>query len=196
MNVSKEFKESVLTKRDVVGVSVIFIAIFIITFLNFLVSKRNERDKIRNLDITNIAKALEKYRVDYGYYPKSDSKGRIIACKGDKTVIKKIKGKPIHKVGAKKPILLNLIPCDWGKDSLYDVSDINYPHYLENIPADPQSDSGVSYRYESNGSEYKVYVSYEGKTTTDYRKSIEERKILCGRRFCNAGRTVGVKVLE
>lgn len=195
MNVNKS-KDWIITKKEGFGILVILFFILFITFVNFLVSKRNERDNIRNLDVTNIARSLEKYRVDYGYYPKSDSEGRIIACKGDKTSIQKVKGKAVYKAGAKKPILLNLAACDWGKDSLYDVMDINYPHYLEIIPADPQSNLGVSYRYESDGSGYKIYVSYEGKTTMDYRKSIKEKKILCGKRFCNAGRTIGAKVLE
>ena len=189
-------RKPTIRKSDFWGILIILILIVLVTLFNFQISKKNERDKIRNLDVTNIAKGLEKYRVDYGYYPKSDSEGKIIACKGDETVIQKVNGKPVYRTGAKKPILLNLIPCNWGEDSLYDVTDINYPHYLDLIPADPQFDSGVSYKYESDGSGYKIYVSYEGKTTMDYRKSIKEKKILCGRRFCNAGRMNGVKILD
>jgi len=195
MNIDR-LKDRTITKKEAFGILLILVFIFFITFLNFLVSKRNERDNIRNLDITNIARGLEKYRVDYGYYPKSDSEGKIIACKGNETSVQKVNGKAVYKTGAKKPVLLNLISCNWGKDSLYDVMDINYPHYLGVIPADPQSNSGVSYRYESDGSRYKVYVSYERNTIMDYRKDIKREKILCGKRFCNAGRTVGAKILE
>jgi len=57
----------------------------------------------------------------------------------------------------------NLVPCRWGQDKLQDVSDPNYPPYLELLPTDPQTEKGAKYFYILKGDQYFVYTGYETK---------------------------------
>lgn len=167
-----------------------------ITYVNILVSYRNDRDTQRNLDISAIAGGIEKYRSDYGSYPLSSGDGAILGCKGENTsVVKDKTGKPVVENGAKKNKIQNYAPCEWGVDWLGDIEDENYPKYLSVIPKDPQSEKGVNYHYESDGATYKIYASYEGQTISDYSENIVSLKISCGVRVCNVGRETGVKII-
>lgn len=182
------------SRKEVGAIVAILTLITLATYLNIRISFRNDRDVIRNLDISKIAVGVEKYRSEYGTYPLSDASGNILACRGGQTTtIRDKTGKPFMEPGAKKNKLINLAPCIWGVDFLGDIDDINYPKYLDIIPNDPQEKKGVSYFYESDGQSYKIYASYEGRLIADYSREIIQKNIKCGIRLCNVGRTVGAK---
>lgn len=185
------------SKKEFWGISIILVSLLILTYYNFGLSRRNERDFRRNQDLGNIAKALENYKLDYGVYPLSDGQGRVIACRDENTNIKLDDlMQAVYMGDAKKPILDNLVACQWGSDSLMDVLDENYPHYLDPLPADPKGDFGYSYIYQSDGITYHVYTAYEGKSTVDYSSKIKSEKILCGIKYCSGGRATRGVILE
>jgi len=121
----------VLKNKDIGRIFLIFLAVFLASLWGFNEAKKRERDVQRNSDISEIAKALEAYRADYGFYPASSPEGEIIACSdGEKVqVLTDEKGLPVIQEGFKKPKVTNLVPCRWGQDKLQDVSDPNYPPY-------------------------------------------------------------------
>jgi len=184
------------SKKEIFSFLGVLLAIGVITYGNILISYRNDRDTQRNLDISAIASGIEKYKIDYGTYPLSSNDGAILACRGEDTsVVKDKAGKPVMEQGAKKNKIQNYASCRWGVDWLGDIDDENYPKYLSLIPKDPQSQKGVSYRYESDGTAYKIYASYEGETISDYSENIVSLKVSCGVRICNVGRETGIKII-
>jgi hypothetical protein len=152
------------------------------------VSLKRERDTKRILDLGNIESGLEKYRAEFGFYPLSSEKGLMVACNGPKTTIAKDKsGGPIV-LTSKKPVYVNLVECDWGKDPLGDALDLNYPAYLSVLPQDPLNNQGVTYLYKSDGKSYLLLASLELKEEKDFNKVILTKKIMCGTKYCNFGR--------
>ena len=171
-------------KSGIWAILVILLFIFLMNFVNFKISERKARDNQRNLDVSAIAMGLESYQADYGFYPQNSPDGKIIACKGPDTRREKPFEIPVNK----KPKLINLVPCEWGKDSLMDVTDDNYPHYLSLIPKDPQQSLGANYRYISNSSKFQIFGAFEGKDLREYDKLILKRNVECGIRICNFGK--------
>jgi hypothetical protein len=184
------------SKKEIIGIFAILVFIAIVTYLNILISYRNDRDVRRNLDITAISVGVEKYFKEYGVYPLSAPDGKILACKGELTgTLRDENGIAVINEGTKKAMIKGYVPCRWGEDALQDVSDLNYPKYLDVIPADPQSARGMNYFYVSDGRSYKILTSYEGKSLKDYSQSVLKMNINCGIRKCNAGRTQGARPL-
>ena len=177
-------------KQEIVGIGLILIAIVVITYINILISLRNERDLRRNLDVSAIAKGVGLYKADYGFYPASYD-GKILACAGEDTqIVKDEYGKFVYFNGsANKPLLENLVVCKWGEDALLDINDINYPHYISSIPKDPRQEDGYTYLYLSDGENFQILGSFEGKSQKEYSKEIKALKIKCGNKPCNFGKT-------
>ena len=92
--------------------------------------------------------------------------------------------------------MASLAPCQWGKDSLADITDATYPAYLKVLPQDPKLPSGYSYFYISSGQHFQVLVSLESKNSDEYKAAIAKRNILCGKKVCNAGRASGSTPLD
>lgn len=183
--------------KESLRVFLVFLLVLVVSFYGFSEAKKRERDVKRNADISLVAQALEAYRQAFGYYPEVSDDGRIIACAGEDTkVLKDQNGLGVREPGAVRDKLVNLVPCDWGKDALRDALDGNYPAFLEIIPQDPLSDKGYSYRYEFKDGKYYVYVSYETRRMPDYNKNILLQKIKCGIVFCNAARSNGVEIVR
>jgi len=178
--------------KGLLAILTILLFIFLMNFVNFKISERKARDNQRNLDVSAIAQGLELYKADYGFYPLNSLDGKIVACKGPDTK----RENPFEIPKEKKPKLINLIPCEWGKDALMDVTDINYPHYLSLIPKDPQYSIGASYRYISDGSKFQILGAFEGKDLMEYEKLILNRNIECGIRICNFGKASSETSLE
>jgi hypothetical protein len=171
--------------KQMIGVGLIFALLIIFSYINYLVSLRKERDFQRKLDIATIAKGVESYALDYGSYPLSSDDGKIIACKGaDTDYLRNEKG-DVVKYSSNKAPLVNLVPCNWGKDSLRDVLDVNYPNYISTIPKDPHQEMGASYVYFSDGEGYYVFGSYEGKSEIEYSSEVKDLNVACGVRICN-----------
>lgn len=71
-------------------------------------------------------------------------------------------------------------PCTWGQDSFYN---------LGKIPGDPESSKGVNYMYFSGPDMYQIFISQEGLDEIEISQKVIERKINCGSRICNTGRS-------
>ena len=180
-----------LNRKEVIGVAVILFLILTLSLINYQTSLRRARDVQRTSDISGIAQGLEKYAKDYGFYPQA-SNGKILACEGPETDIKDKLAPLIYK----KPKLIGLVECQWGEDSLMDVLDHNYPHYLEVISSDPESDRGDEYVYFSNGERFQIFGSFEGRDQVEYSSAVKSLKIQCGRRRCNFGKASSNMVLD
>jgi len=182
-----------MSKKDIVILFCIFLLVLISNFVGFTTSLKRQRDIQRILDIGKIESGLNKYKIEYGEYPLSDNEGQMLACPGPKTGVELDEtGKPKASL-FKKPKMVNLIPCVWGKDSLLDASDINYPAYIDKLPADPLQDKGYKYVYKSNGKGYEILGHLELREHKEFDKLILNMKILCGKPYCNFGREIVVK---
>ena len=172
------------TKREFLVVSLILLAIISVSLYNFAIAKRRGRDAQRKNDIGSITDALNKYANDFAVYP-APSDGKIVACQGEEIW---------DEVQAKTVFALR--PCEWGRDFLRDVNDLDYPAYLQTIPIEPQSKEGLTYTYLSNGRRFQILASLEGKDEDEYDPAIEARGISCGIRLCNFGRSSGKTPLD
>lgn len=185
-----------IVKSDFFKLLIIIFFVFLSSLLGFSESIKRERDIRRNEDVSKIAKAIEDYKVTFGYYPESQD-GKIMACAGINTkVVRDENNTPVKEKGAVRYKLTGLAPCEWGKDALRDAWDGNYPAFLDKLPQDPKSSDGFSYRYDFKDGNYFVYVSYETKRMPDYSKNILSQRIACGVRFCNAARRNGVEIVK
>ena len=167
---------SLFTKLEARGIAIILLALVVIATPNFIVSLRRARDAQRKADIGSIHDSLLKYQADFGHFPLSVN-GKIAACE------------PVtfaESGGIKSPVFS---PCEFGKDSLRDVSDLSYPAYMSLIPNDPQKDKGYSYLYVSNGSRFQIYGTLEGKGEDEYDESIIKRGLSCSEKICNFGKS-------
>jgi len=183
-------------KKDFWKLFFLFFLVFMASALGFNESAKRERDVRRNEDISNIAKAIEAYKQAFGYYPESKD-GKIVACANPNTkVLRDKNGFGIREKGASRDKLVGLAPCEWGQDPLRDASDGNYPAFLDKLPQDPESSRGFSYRYDFENGRYFVYVTYETKRMPDYSNNVLKKRILCGKKFCNGGRTNGIEILR
>src|SRR3990170_3320436 len=105
-----------LKKSEIAGIILIILIIFAISYLNYLNSLRRQRDFIRLIDMGNVVLALENYKKDYGFYPKSTSDGRIIACFDENTDVAKDQNGILLVSPSGKWLRINLAPCEWGSD--------------------------------------------------------------------------------
>ena len=164
------------SKKEFVAVGIILFVIAGLSYGNFAIAERRSRDQQRKAQVAHVHNMLEKYVEDFGRYPKSSREGQLIACGTDPN---------------------NLQPCNWGWDPLKDVSDPNYPAYIDRLPADPQHGKGVRYMYFSDGIRYQLYASLEGRADEDeYDETIEKLGIWCGVRVCNFGKANGRTPLD
>jgi hypothetical protein len=182
------------SKNETIGVSLILTAIFIVTFLNLRIALRRARDAQRRADIGAISDALNKYQKDFGYFPPVTSDNKILACKGQN-----FGNLPedLNQDEKMKAFLASLRGCEWGVDGLRDVTDDNYPPYLEKLHSDPQKGQGLNYLYLSNTRRYQLYAYLEGGAEeVGFRQGIVERKLNCGNKICNFGKAFADTPLE
>lgn len=179
--------------KEILIVVSVFAFVLVANFIGFNTSLKRQRDIQRILDIGKIESGLKLYKEDFGEYPLSSDDGRIMACPGPETGVEMDEtGKPKASL-FKKPKLVGLIPCQWGKDSLLDASDINYPPYIDGIPTDPLQNKGLIYLYKSGGQGYQLLAHLELKEHKEFDILILRRKVKCGKEYCNFGREVVVK---
>lgn len=163
------------SKPELKALAVIFGLLVVVSLPNFIVSLRRARDAQRKADIGSIYEALNKYQADFGTFPLSAG-GKIAAC----APVEIIKQEP------KDAVIFSA--CNWGSDSLKDLSDDAYPAYLRIIPADPRAARGFGYYYLSNGNRYQIYGALEGESEAEYDPEIIPRKLSCGTKICNFGK--------
>lgn len=178
-------------KKEITIIIAILGFIFLLSLKGFSDSFKRERDMDRKHHLSQIAIGLNRYAGDYGSYPLS-SDGKILGCEGPNTTAKKVVTEEAER---KKLLLENLVVCEWGKSALIDITDPNYPRYIDPMPIDPQSDKGLTYVYFSNGKEFQIFSFLELKEE-EYDKNARNRKILCGKRYCNFGKASPETPLE
>lgn len=157
------------TKKEVIGLSVIFLVLFLMSFPNFALSIKRQRDSVRKSGLGNITTWVKEFQEAYSYFPYSTDDGRMIAClKEGETAL-------FDKDG----LLTNtFVPCGWGEKSI-----------LGDLPKDPDWDKGVSFVYLSTGTNYQIYSALEDAGDDEYSKSVYGRNLNCGSRICNTGRS-------
>ena len=169
------------TKSELISVVIIFTVLAAISIPNFILSLTKSRDQSRKDDLGTMVSALDNYYTDFGEFPKSSPDGKIVACKKPEDQV---------KVDIKGHVIVNLIPCEWGKDSIVDFTPGSTKVYIAQIPRDPDYlTRGSSYLYFSNGIRYQLYASLESHDWDEYDPKIEARHLLCGTKICNIGRS-------
>ncbi len=171
------------TKKELLSVLLIFSGIILISLNNFRISLRRARDVQRKNDLRIVADGLVKYASDFASFPVSQE-GKIVACRGPETKIDK------------KGNISGLVFCEWGKDSLRDIFDPDYPAYIEVLPKDPLSEKGYQYLYFSDGERFQIYASLEGTDEAEYDSKIVARNLKCGVGICNFGLSYGSVPLD
>ena len=176
------------TKNEVFGVAAIFAVLIAVTLYNLQIAVRRSRDVQRRNDLGAVSDALNKFQAEFGYFPPSEN-GKIKMCKGDNF------DEVVAQINTQNEFDRNLFfeglrACEWGQDSLTDVTDSSYEPYLKNIPQDPKTTLGVSYLYLANVNRYQLYSSLEGGTSeTGYDQNIVKRNLNCGNQICSYGKT-------
>lgn len=147
------------TKDEFRIVGVVLLFIGIISFFNYQISLARGRDLDRKNDLSYISKLLDKYKDENMSYPASQD-GKIVACPTD------------------DPLVLR--PCEWGKDGLGEA---------KTLPQDPRKSDGASYYYVSNRRNFQIYAALEREDQDEYESNIFVRKLPCGTKICNLGRS-------
>lgn len=173
----KSFKNS-----EIRGLAIIFLILIAISIPNFVISLRRARDQVRKDDMGALQKVLGEYFNKFHQFPASSADGRIVACKKEGDVITQ------DKYGR---IVGDLVPCDWGRDKLEDLTSNGQGVYMNILPREPNYQKGAAYRYISDGQHTQTLVSLEGKDEPEYDEKIVARGIYCGNLICNAGRSYG-----
>ena len=167
------------TKEEATATALIFLVLIAVSIPNFTASKRRARDVQRKSDIGAIAEGLTSYFSDFGACPASSDDGRIVAC---------LKPGTTPTVNKKGALSAELVPCDWGVNSLQDITPGSTEAYLKVIPVDPNNSKGVKYKYISSGRRFQIFTSLEGADEPEFDEEVNARNIDCGIRKCNMGR--------
>lgn len=64
------------------------------------------------------------------------------------------------------------------------------------VPKDPSTPSGYSYLYFTDGKDFQLFASLEGKDEAEYSTIIYNRKLMCGKFICNFGLASGNAPLD
>lgn len=186
---SDKMKIGFFNKKESIGIVLVLLFIFTLSTYNYFLSLRRARDVQRRDDLTALSEALERYFNDFDRYPLSTPDGRIIACLPEGWTFEDMKkvlgGRPILN---RDKMFAKMVPCEWGKDALADISDNSRAIYLTIIPKDSRSANGYSYRYTSTGKHFQLYGVFEGKSNQEYSYAIAGKKIACGNKTCNFGK--------
>jgi type II secretory pathway pseudopilin PulG len=170
-----------MTKSEIIGIFIIFIILISISLPNFASSIKKSRDQARKDDLGSVYGALSEYYHDFGKYPLGSPDGKIVGCKNPEDKTK------VDKHGA---LSVNLIPCQWGKDGLVDLTPGSTKVYISPLPIDlDYTKIGTSYFYFSDGERYQIYGSLESHDWDEYDPKIIARNIMCGKKICNFGRS-------
>ena len=180
IGVNNQINMKKFSKEELVGVTVIFLLLLVISIPNFALSIRRSRDQNRRDDIGGLAHGLEDYYADFGVFPKSNSDGEIIACKRPEAKV---------LVDEKGRLIVDLVPCVWGRDALVDLTPESNKVYIKALPVDPTHAKGDKYMYLSDGYRYQILAGMEAEDESGYSVGIFARKVMCGTRACNMGRS-------
>lgn len=167
------------TKEEFISLVIIFGVLVAISVPNFVLSLKRSRDQTRRDELGEIQAGLGNYHDAFGSFPRSTADGKFLACK-----------RPEDKVTVDKTgqLIVNLIPCEWGRDGLVDLTPGSSSIYIRTLPGDPNFNKGVTYKYFSDGDSFQLFGSFEGSDEAEYNSKIVARNISCGARICNVGR--------
>jgi hypothetical protein len=169
------------TKSEIISIAVIFFVLVAVSVPNFIVSLRRARDQVRRDDLGVLVHSLDEYLADFKTLPLASSDGRIMDCEkpGDK---------PVKNKNGEWTV--NLIACDWGRDSFTDL--ISGKVYMSILPREPDYLKGAKYLYFSDGNRYQIYAAMEGHDEAEIDPKIMARGLICGDKVCNVGRVYNV----
>lgn len=169
------------SKTETISLVVIFSILIAISVPNFIISLRRARDQVRRDDMGVLVHALTEYSADFRAFPTSSDDGLIMDClKPGDAPVKDSKGMWI----------VNLIPCQWGKDAFADLIDGRI--YMSILPREPDYQKGSKYLYFSDGNRYQIYATMEGMDEAEVDPKIVARGLVCGNKICNVGRSYNV----
>lgn len=176
------------TKNEFIAVLSILAAVIIVSLFNFKIALRRARDTQRRDDLGAIYNAIEKYQLEFGFFPLSSESGKIKACKPDNydQIVSELSLLPKFDLEA---YLASLKECEWGRDAIGDITDESQPPYLKTLLQDPKFSENISYFYISNSRRFQIYAYLEGEEDEiGYNQAIVNRNITCGEKICNFGR--------
>jgi hypothetical protein len=173
------------TKHEIIGVSIIIIIVGIFFTQGILMSLLRAGDAERMGDLNTISNGLTAFYESFGFFPPSED-GKIKACKGESFdgVLEQLK-----KSGKFDRTLFvsGLRACEWGHDPLSNLVTDDQTPYVQTLPRDPQTSSGLSYTYLSNGNRFQVLAHLESQEDF-YDPTVASRNIACGNMICNVGK--------
>lgn len=139
-------------KKDEAGfVIAVLLVIVVVSGWQIRVGAMKTRDAQRRADVEQVARALAHYYSDHEAYPNSVD-GKIVACGED------------AQEG-----------CEWGEGPVKDSDEVVY---IKQLPIDPLSSKGWSYRYISGSDGFKIYVGQEYHKDPSFKPSLTE---VCGK---------------
>lgn len=171
------------TKPEIISIIIILLVLIGVSWPNFSLSLRRARDQIRRDDIGNIQASIDAYYADYGIFPPSTPDGKMVVCKGPESG---------NKTDSTGKLIVNVVPCNWGKDTWVNLTPGVNKTYMKVLPGDPHLNKGVSYDYFSDGSRYQLFGSLEGIDEPGYDPKLAARNVACGNKSCNIGRANNV----
>ena len=146
-------RNEVLFTAGVIG------AIVIISAGQLVIGNMKTRDAQRKADVELTARALVRYRDDYGVVPSATDSGKIVSCGREGTET-----------------------CEWGKGEIVDIDNITY---LKKTRQDPLAEEGRKYIYvpDETRSGFRIYVGLEYKRDPAWKKNLT---VQCGENVeCN-----------
>lgn len=172
------------TKNESIFISLVLFLIASMSIFNMQLAQIRARDSSRRDLTRSIQSMLIAYREGNGFYPLSDSEGKIKACSSQE--FQKL-------LSLEREILLSeymdsLSSCRWGEDSLVGYLSENMSVYAQKLPADPGGGEEINFRYLSTGSHFQIFTALEGGVDAEqFDKQIYERNLKCGDEVCNFG---------
>src|SRR5258707_2684645 len=83
-----------------------------------------------------------------------------------------------------------------AKNGVYPNSISDLKGYLDSIPMDPSARDGFSYLYLTDGTHFQVLASLESADEAGYDAKIAARRLKCGNKICNLGKSDGKTPLD
>lgn len=154
------------SKNEAKFLTFAFFFLIVLLTVNYSISLRKSRDSQRKSDIRFLYEAINRFQNTFGVLPKSVN-GKLEACNPQINE---------EKTGYKFDV------CEWGSKE----------KYFEGIlPRDPKYKIGYEYYYLTDGRNFQVFASLEGKKEAEYNVSVLGRQLNCGKFICNTGITSG-----
>lgn len=130
-----------------------------ISFFQLKTGAMKTRDAQRKADVELVARALVRYRGDYGVVPPASDSGKIASCGRE--------GKEV---------------CEWDSGEIVDADNVTY---LKKLPQEPLSSEGRKYMYVpgEDKTDFRIYVALEYKRDPAWKNNLT---VQCGQNVeCN-----------